>query len=186
MLSSPAIRAELGSPVSFCRSQSVPDLAKMAATLAPASAVTPAFRLPPDHTDPSPPQQNTTDTPTPRHFDAGTEVTALSNKLIAAINYQTNLDDLLAAARQELDESKDTIRQLQATNKEHEELLANGTLVRRADVDQENAELRTSLEEERQRCAQIEKEKKAIEQELENLTTALFEEANQVSRCAHL
>jgi DNA repair exonuclease SbcCD ATPase subunit len=158
----------------------------MAATLAPASAVAPAFRLPPDRTDPPPPQQNTTDTAAPRHFDAGTEVTALSNKLIAAINYQTNLDDLLAAARQELDESKDTIRQLQATNKEHEELLANGTLVRRADVDQENAELRTSLEEERQRCAQIEKEKKAIEQELENLTTALFEEANQVSVCAPL
>ena len=47
-------------------------------------------------------------------------------------------------------------------------------------MDDESGRLVAKLAEERQRRTVIEKDKKGIEQELESLTTALFEEANQV------
>lgn len=114
--------------------------------------------------------------------DMNREVTALSNKLINAINYQTNLDDSLVAARLELEASRDRIRQLEAVNGEHEARLADGTWVRRTEMQMEQETLQDALEEERRQRAVVEREKKGIEQELENLTTALFEEANQVRR----
>ncbi|KAI9780480.1 MAG: rab guanine nucleotide exchange factor S2 [Peltula sp. TS41687] len=118
------------------------------------------------------------------HPDISSEVTALSNKLINAINYQTNLDDSLAATRMELEASRDRIRQLEDVNWEHEEMIANGTLVKRTEVENENEELKQMLEEESRQRSTVEKEKKSIEQELENLTTALFEEANQMVSAA--
>ena len=117
---------------------------------------------------------------TPPASDAGTEVTALSNKLIAAINDQTSLEDALAAARLELERSKESAQRLQSLNQEHDQALADGTLVQRAEMEEENAQLQESLEAERQRRIVVEKERISIEQELETLTTALFEEANQV------
>ncbi|KAI9885384.1 MAG: hypothetical protein M1823_002811 [Watsoniomyces obsoletus] len=163
------------------RSQSVPSFADMATTLAPTPVPNPAFPLNhSDHDMMSP----ITDTPTSPILDAGTEVTALSNKLIAAINYQTSLDDSLAAARQELDHERDRAWKLEASNKEYQEMMQNGTLVKRADIESENVELKEALEEERQKRTTVEKERKSIEQELENLTTALFEEANQMVAAA--
>ena len=67
--------------------------------------------------------------------------------------------------------------QLEALNNEHARLLDEGALIRKAEVDQRVAE--QLLEERRQRSV-AEKDKKQMEQELENLTTSLFEEANQV------
>lgn len=153
----------------------------MAATVAPTPVSGPLFGPPP-----SPPPRSQIDSPEHEsaaqlyHPDISSEVTALSNKLINAINYQTNLDDSLAATRLELEASRDRIRQLEDVNREHEEMIADGTLVRRTEVEGENEKFKEMLEEEKRQRAAVEKEKKSIEQELENLTTALFEEANQV------
>jgi chromosome segregation ATPase len=115
-----------------------------------------------------------------QHPDLSSEVASLSNKLINAINHQTNLDDSLAATRHELELSKDRIRQLEAVVQEHADMIAQGVLVRKKDVEDEMIQLMTRLAEERRQRGAAEKDKKNIEQELEALTTALFEEANKV------
>lgn len=72
------------------------------------------------------------------------------------------------------------MRQLEQENSEYSDLLARGALIRRTVADAEKDELTAILADERRQRADIEKEKKRIEQELESLTTALFEEANKV------
>lgn len=114
------------------------------------------------------------------HPDLSNEVATLSNKLINAINHQTNLDDTLSATRHELEASRERIRQLERENQEHADLVAKGILIKKSTADLEKAKLIASLSEEKRQRAEVEKEKKNIEQELENLTTALFEEANKM------
>ena len=114
------------------------------------------------------------------HPDLNSEVATLSNKLISAINYQTDLDDTLTGTRHELAAAKERIRQLEAEGKEHARLLATGLLVKKAEVEDESGKLMAKLAEERRRRTVVEKDKKGIEQELMNLSTALFEEANEV------
>lgn len=114
------------------------------------------------------------------HPDLNTEVATLSNKLINAINHQTNLDDTLSATRHELEEARERIRNLETENQDHAELLARGILIRKSVAEVEKSKLIATLAEERRQRAEIEKEKKSIELELENLTTALFEEANKM------
>ncbi|KAI9859991.1 MAG: rab guanine nucleotide exchange factor S2 [Trichoglossum hirsutum] len=121
-----------------------------------------------------------------QHPDLSSEVASLSNKLINAINHQTNLDDSLAATRHELELSKDRIRQLEAVVQEHADMIAQGVLVRKKDVEDEMIQLMTRLAEERRQRGAAEKDKKNIEQELEALTTALFEEANKMVSAARV
>lgn len=79
-----------------------------------------------------------------------------------------------------METSRERIRQLEQENLEHADLLARGVLIRRTIADAEKLKLNAIIAEERRSRADVEKEKKSIEQELENLTTALFEEANKV------
>jgi hypothetical protein len=124
---------------------------------------------------------NDTSPSTPSHHpDLSNEVATLSNKLINAINHQTNLDDTLSATRHELEASREKIRRLERENSEHADLLARGILIKKSIAELEKAKLSATLAEERRQRGEVEKEKKSIEQELENLTTALFEEANKV------
>jgi chromosome segregation ATPase len=116
------------------------------------------------------------------HPDLSNEVATLSNKLINAINHQTNLDDTLSATRHELEASRERIRQLELEAEEHADQIARGMLVKATMVQAERKKLLANLAEERAQRARVEKEKKRIEQELENLTAALFEEANKVCR----
>jgi Rab guanine nucleotide exchange factor SEC2 len=119
--------------------------------------------------------------PTPSHHpDLSNEVATLSNKLINAINHQTNLDDTLSATRIELEASQERVKDLEQESQEHADFLARGVLIRRSIADAEKNRLLALLADERRQRAEIEKDKKCIEQELENLTTALFEEANKV------
>lgn len=116
----------------------------------------------------------------PHHPDLNSEVANLSDKLIQAINNQTVLDDTLAATRQELEQARKRVRQLEEQTRQHGEDVANGVLVKRVDVEKEWTKLKDEAAEQRSQRATMEKEKKAIELELENLTAALFEEANKV------
>jgi hypothetical protein len=108
------------------------------------------------------------------------EVTTLSTKLINAINHQTTLDDNLSAARMELEKSQGRIRQLEAQVEEQKEILAGDVWVRRSTMDAEKAKLVLRVAEEKRARVDMEQQKKKIEQELENLTAALFEEANKM------
>lgn len=114
------------------------------------------------------------------HPDLSSEVAALSNKLINAINHQTNLDDTLSATRHELSASQLRVRQLEAALQEHMDLVMNGVLVRKTDVEDKTVRLMANLADEKKQRGVVEKDKRGIEQELETLTTALFEEANEV------
>lgn len=117
----------------------------------------------------------------PHHPDLSSEVANLSNKLINAINHQTNLDDSLAATRHELESARERIWHLESKAQEHAEMISKGILVKKADIDDQTVSLMARLSEERKQRSVAEKEKKVIEQELEGLTEVLFEEANKVS-----
>lgn len=127
----------------------------------------------------SPANENGPPSPS-QHPDLSNEVATLSNKLINAINHTTNLDDSLSATRHDLEAAKERVKQLEHENLEYKDMMSRGILVRRSVTDIEKVKLQVSLSEEKRQRAQVEKEKKGIELELENLTTALFEEANKV------
>lgn len=114
------------------------------------------------------------------HPDLNSEVATLSAKLVQAINNQTNLDDSLSATRQELEAAKERLLQLESENVQFRADLSSGVMVRRSDVESEVIILKNTLNEERSRRSIAEKDKKEMEQELETLTAALFEEANKV------
>lgn len=114
------------------------------------------------------------------HPDLNSEVAALSNKLINAINHQTNLDDTLTATRHELEVARERIRRLELGAKEHADQITRGLLIKSNVVQAERKRLLASLAGEKMQREEVEREKKHIEQELENLTQALFEEANKV------
>ncbi|CAD6498918.1 BgTH12-04574, partial [Blumeria graminis f. sp. triticale] len=118
--------------------------------------------------------------PNVHHPDLNDEVATLSNKLIHAINHQTNLDDTLSATRHELELARDKIKQLERENRMHNDLVSRGFLVRKSAMDSTQAKLAANVSEERKKRAEIEREKKNMEVELETLTTALFEEANKM------
>ncbi|KAL4924914.1 guanine nucleotide exchange factor SEC2 [Aspergillus undulatus] len=120
------------------------------------------------------------------HPDLNDEVATLSLKLVQAINNQTKLDDTLVATRQELEQAEERARTLESENKTYRRDIDEKVFVRKADVDVEFARLNAALAEERAQRAVAEKEKKGIEQELETLTAALFEEANKMVAAAKL
>lgn len=116
----------------------------------------------------------------PHHPDLDEEVATLSTKLINAINHQTTLDDNLSATRLELDSSRERIRQLEQLVEEQREMLAGDVWVRRKTVEAEKTTLLARVADEKKARFETEQQKKKIEQELENLTAALFEEANKM------
>jgi len=116
----------------------------------------------------------------PHHPDLDQEVATLSTKLINAINHQTTLDDNLSATRLELENSRERIRQLEHQIEEQREMLAGDVWVRRQTVEVEKAKLLARVVEEKKARVDMEQQKRKIEQELENLTAALFEEANKM------
>lgn len=59
-------------------------------------------------------------------------------------------------------------------------MIASGALVRKIDIEHKTLKLMANLADEKKQRGAVEKDKRGIEQELESLTTALFEEANQV------
>ncbi|EKD21530.1 GDP/GTP exchange factor Sec2p [Drepanopeziza brunnea f. sp. 'multigermtubi' MB_m1] len=115
-----------------------------------------------------------------QHPDLSNEVAMLSNKLIHAINHQTSIDDELSATRHELESFRERVMQLERENREDAASRAREASVQASAHSSEKAMLEAALAEEKRQKAQVEKEKKQIEHELENLTTALFEEANRM------
>ncbi|KAK0763761.1 hypothetical protein N5P37_003146 [Trichoderma harzianum] len=122
-----------------------------------------------------------------QHPGLSDEVATLSTKLINAINHQTALDDTLSATRHELENSHGRIRELEAQIASQREMMAGDVWIRRTTLESERKAWLTEkkaiekkLSEETTGRIETEREKRKIEQELENLTTALFEEANKM------
>ncbi|GFF37217.1 rab guanine nucleotide exchange factor sec2 [Aspergillus udagawae] len=128
---------------------------------------------------------DTSSTPS-HHPDLSSEVAALSVKLIQAINNQTTLDDNLVATRQELEQAQNRIKSLESENEKYRHDIEQAILIKKADADREISQLKAALAEEKAQRAIVEKDKKTIEQELETLTAALFEEANKMVAAAKL
>ncbi|KAI0008609.1 hypothetical protein F4779DRAFT_424593 [Xylariaceae sp. FL0662B] len=127
----------------------------------------------------SPENGNTSASPS-HHPDLDQEVAALSTKLINAINHQTTLDDTLSVTRQDLEASRERVRELEELVARQQETLSSDVWVRRKSVESEKARLLARIVEEKRLRVEVEKDKKKIEQELETLTVSLFEEANKM------
>lgn len=134
----------------------------------------------------NPSSESESSSPLSHHPDLNDEVAALSVKLVQAINNQTTLDDNLVATRQELEQAQSTIQTLKSENEKYRRDIDQEVLIKKADSDVEISWLQNALTEERSQRVVIEKEKKTIEQELETLTAALFEEANKVISLLYL
>ncbi|KAF2488830.1 hypothetical protein BU16DRAFT_531883 [Lophium mytilinum] len=178
-------------PNKLTKSTSTPNIARMAATVASPSPLTSVFHPEsevlntiPDPRTPSPiiavSRSGSTDSRASQHPDLSNEVAALSTKLINSINTQTRLDDSLQECRHELENARQRLKVLEASDKDHNEAIEKGLLVSRGDYDKMEARLRKEAADERQMKAAVDKEKRRIESELEQLTTALFTEANEM------
>lgn len=115
-----------------------------------------------------------------KHSDLDNEVTALSTKLINAINHQTSLDDSLSSARLELSQAQQKIRQLEDQIARQQEMLAGDVWIRRKTAEADRTKLLATLALEKKARLDEERQRKKMELELESLTTALFEEANKM------
>jgi DNA repair ATPase RecN len=114
------------------------------------------------------------------HPDLSSEVATLSAKLVQAINNQTNLDDSLSATRQELEAAQERLLEVESENGRYRTDISSGIMIKRSDVEAEILSMKQTLDEELAKRTVAEKEKREMEQELETLTAALFEEANKV------
>lgn len=124
-------------------------------------------------------QDNDAEAPS-HHPDLSDEIATLSTKLINAINHQTALDDTLSATRQELQTAHGRIRDLEEQNETQREMMAGDVWVRKSTVETDKRAMKAKLDTEVSKRLDTESAKKRIEQELETLTTALFEEANKM------
>ncbi|KAK9241106.1 hypothetical protein V1525DRAFT_393714 [Lipomyces kononenkoae] len=114
------------------------------------------------------------------------EVSALSTKLILAVEKQADLEDGLAATRHELEHAQARIRTLEDTQKQYIEMMEKGLLVERKDVELETRALMNKLMEESKARMKAESDRRSIEQEVEDLTRSLFEEANKMVASARM
>jgi hypothetical protein len=110
--------------------------------------------------------------------DVNEQIAKLSEKLVDSINHQTSLDDSLQQTRHELEAARRTIADLEAKAKQHSELISKGLLLPKEEAEQREAKVRADVAAEQELRTRAEKEKKNMEQELESLTSALFQEAN--------
>ncbi|KAF3034355.1 rab guanine nucleotide exchange factor S2 [Didymella keratinophila] len=153
------------------RSISTPHLAK-------AASESDGMNTIPDPRAPTPQPQISRHNSTDSHPDLSQEVSTLSTKLINAINHSTMLDDSLQQTRHELEAAKKRLEQLEVQVKDHEQKVAKGLLVEKVVYDKMERQMSTELQEERKRRAEAERLKRNTDSEVEQLTAALFEEAN--------
>lgn len=132
----------------------------------------------PRYSTDSPTGTRTPERPQSFRAEESDELSQLSIKLINSINHQTLLDDNLQKTRHELEAARDQVSRLERTVRKHEELVSRGFLVEKIQTDSVEEKLRGELAEERAQRLAAERSRKAMELELESLTSNLFEEAN--------
>ena len=160
------------------RSISTPHLAKAAHSQSQSESD--GMNTIPDPRSATPQPQLSRHVSTDSHPDLSQEVSTLSTKLINAINHSTMLDDSLQQTRHELEAARERLAQLEVLVKQHEALVSKGLLVDKVVYDKMEKQLASELQEERKRRAQAESAKRKTDSEVDDLTAALFEEANVV------
>ena len=121
-----------------------------------------------------------------KHPDLSSEMSALSDKLVSAIEHNTSLDEQLSNTRRELEAFRASIAKLEEEAKAHEEKLSSGDLVTREAANEVQNKIRAELEEQKKQRASAQQEKRGMEGELESLTQSLFEQANQMVASANI
>ena len=124
--------------------------------------------------------------PSERHPDLSAEVSTLSDKLVSAIEHNSEMDEKLSQTRRELEESKARIAELEREAREHEARVSRGDLVSKKEVEESNDKLSAELVEERKQRSIAQQEKRGMEGELETLTASLFDEANKMVAAANM
>jgi Rab guanine nucleotide exchange factor SEC2 len=114
------------------------------------------------------------------HPDLSQEVATLSTKLINSINHQDALDNSLQQTRHELEATREKLAEYEEKVRRHEQSMATGRLVESEVYEKMEKQLNSELQEERKRRMEAEKAKRKVDNEVETLTSALFEEANTV------
>ena len=171
----------LGSPIS--KAKSTTDLNAMAAAN---NAVHDAsFRTIADPRTSSTSDLSRTGSNSSKHPELSNEVSALSDKLISAIDHNTSLDEQLAATKRELEASRVRIAKLEEESKARDEKLSNGELLTRENAKDLSSKMAAELEEERKQKVAVLQEKRGIEGELETLTATLFDQANTMVATAN-
>ncbi|KAK3814677.1 MAG: hypothetical protein JOS17DRAFT_442572 [Linnemannia elongata] len=104
---------------------------------------------------------------------------SLSSKLVESTEGRMDLDQQLTITQMELQTAQKEIKSLQGSQKHYEQLLAmisSGQLIEKKDVQP----VIENLAYESQRRSQVESSKLKLENELEDLSKSLFEEANRM------
>jgi Rab guanine nucleotide exchange factor SEC2 len=97
------------------------------------------------------------------------EIANLSEKLVNAINHQTNLDDTLQHTRHELEIARQEIERLLAQTKDHEKKVSDGLLLPKETVERREFTLRNDFHAEKERQVQAIKADK--ERDIQRLST---------------
>ena len=169
-------------PKTVTKSVSSPQLKKFAQPLLERSEIDVLNTIPDPRTStPQPTVTRNNSTDSSMHPDMSQEVATLSTKLIDAINHQTKLDDSLQQTRHELESARTRLAQLELQVKVHEQKVSQGLLVEKEVYDKMEKQMSSEFAEEKRRRIDAEKAKRKTDNEVETLTTALFEEANGVS-----
>jgi hypothetical protein len=108
------------------------------------------------------------------------EIAKLSEKLVNAINHQTSLDDTLQATRHDLDVANQRIETLVKEAAEHDGKIKAGLLFTKQDYEKRETKFSAELQVEKEAKMKAESDKKAMQAEVETLTSALFQEANEM------
>jgi septal ring factor EnvC (AmiA/AmiB activator) len=164
------------------KSISTPQLSKVAQHNSAVRSESEVMNTIPDPRSPTPQpaltRNNSTDSS--HHPDLSQEVAMLSTKLINAINHQDTLDNSLQQTRHELEATREKLAEYKNRVEGHESIMASGFLVEKEVYTKMETQLSSELQEERKRRIEAEKAKRRVDSEVENLTSALFEEANTV------
>ncbi|ODV90262.1 hypothetical protein CANCADRAFT_31277 [Tortispora caseinolytica NRRL Y-17796] len=110
----------------------------------------------------------------------------LSTKLMEAINRQGDLENALNAANHKLSISESRVSELESRENEFRRRLNEGSLLDRENVDQQKETLMKLINDLSEEKGEALKAKETVENELEDLSRNLFEEANKLVVSARL
>lgn len=118
--------------------------------------------------------------------DLYSQVSQLNNKLVRSYDRVSDLEDELHVTSASLQNATVKVSQLQLEHAQHVSALSTGLLVEKANVTTELTRLMERATEEAARAGEAESARVAIEQDLDDLSASLFNQANMMVAEARL
>ncbi|KDN44923.1 hypothetical protein K437DRAFT_256786 [Tilletiaria anomala UBC 951] len=112
--------------------------------------------------------------------DLTAQVTGLNGKLVGSFERVADLEDDFSEAQRRLDSQTSKISSLEKEREEHLAALNTGLLVEKSHVSTEMQRMMDRVIEETAQRGKAESDKKRIEEELDELSASLFDEANRM------